>query len=57
MFIVMPPEYYEYTYYTLMLLIIFGVGFMYAFVVYELDEKLSTFFKKCLTNQLNKIQY
>ena len=46
MFITMPPEYYEYTYYTLMIMICFGIAFMYAFVVYELDEKLSTFFKK-----------
>ena len=46
MFITMPPEYYEYTYYALMIMIVFGLAFMYSFVVYELDEKLSTFFKK-----------
>ena len=37
---------YGYTYYTLMIMICFGIAFMYAFVVYELNEKLSTFFKK-----------
>ena len=29
---------------------VFLVSFMYALVVYELDKKLSTFSKKCLTN-------
>ena len=46
MFIVMPPEYYEYTYYVLMIMIVFGLAFMYSFVVYELDQKLLTFFKE-----------
>ena len=46
MFIVMPPEFYEYTYYAMMIIVIFGIAFMYALVVYEFDEKLSTFFKK-----------
>ena len=44
--IVMPPEYYEYTYYAIIIMICFGIIFMHSFVVYELDEKLSTFFKK-----------
>ena len=46
MFIAMPPEFYEYTYYTMIFIVIFGVSFMYSLVVYEFDEKLSTFFKK-----------
>ena len=46
MFIVMPPEYYEYTYYAMMIIVIFGISFMYGLVVYEFDEKLSTFFRK-----------
>ena len=45
MFIAMPPEFYEYTYYV-MIIVIFGLSFMYGLVVYEFDEKLSTFFKK-----------
>ena len=46
MFINMPPEFYEYTYYALMIMICFGIAFMYSLVVYEFDEKLSSFFKK-----------
>ena len=46
MFINMPPEFYEYTYYALIMIICFGIAFMYGLVVYEFDEKLSTFFKK-----------
>ena len=46
MFITMPPEFYEYTYYSMMIIVIFGIAFMYGLVVYEFDEKLSSFFKK-----------
>ena len=47
MFIAMPPEFYEYTYYAMIITVIFGLSFMYGLVVYEFDEKLSTFFKIC----------
>ena len=46
MFINMPPEFYEYTYYAMIFVVCFGIAFMYALVVYEFDEKLSTFFQK-----------
>ena len=46
MFIAMPPEFYEYTYYAMIIMIIFGILFMYALIVYQFDEKLTTFFKK-----------
>ena len=41
MFIVMPPEFYEYTYYFLMLTVCFGLGIMYLMVYFDFETWLS----------------
>ena len=41
MFIVMPPEFYEYTYYFLMLTVCFSLGIMYLMVYFDFETWLS----------------